>query len=211
VTIPKAAGRRHLIERRAESGPVQPMLEIRMSRIPTPATIADAPAESQPLLEAVQKQLGSTPNLFRIVANSPAALEGFLGLNGALARGRLPAPTRERIALAVAEINGCGYCLAAHAYLAKNLVKLSAEEIAANRRGQSADPTADAAVRFAAKLASGRGRVEAEDIAVLRAAGYDDGQIVEVIAHVALNTLTNYMNVALATEVDFPVLEGVAA
>jgi uncharacterized peroxidase-related enzyme len=182
-----------------------------MSRIPTPATIADAPAESQPLLEAVQKQLGSTPNLFRIVANSPAALEGFLGLNGALARGRLPAPTRERIALAVAEINGCGYCLAAHAYLAKNLVKLSAEEIAANRRGQSADPTADAAVRFAAKLASGRGRVEAEDIAVLRAAGYDDGQIVEVIAHVALNTLTNYMNVALATEVDFPVLEGVAA
>ncbi|MFL6626699.1 MAG: carboxymuconolactone decarboxylase family protein, partial [Vitreoscilla sp.] len=92
-----------------------------MSRIPTPASIDASPAASQPLLQAVEKQLGSVPNLFRVVANSPAALEGYLGMMGALAKGALPAATRERIALAVAEVNGCNYCLAAHAYLGKNL------------------------------------------------------------------------------------------
>ena len=100
-----------------------------MSRIPTPATIEAAPAASRPLLEAVKKQLGVVPNLFRLVANSPAALEGYLGLVGALNKGALPAPTRERIALAVAEINGCSYCLSAHTYLGKNLAKLDDAEI----------------------------------------------------------------------------------
>ena len=95
-----------------------------MSRLAIPATIADAPAASQPLLEAVKKQLGVVPNLFRLVSNSPAALEGYVGLSGALAKGSLPAQTRERIALAVAETNGCDYCLSAHTYLAKNLAKL---------------------------------------------------------------------------------------
>jgi len=85
-----------------------------MSRIPTPPTIDAAPPASQPLLENVKKQFGAVPNLFRLVANSPAALEGYLALSGALAKGTLPAPTRERIALAVAAINGCDYCLAAH-------------------------------------------------------------------------------------------------
>jgi len=122
-----------------------------MSRIPTPATVEDAPEAAQPLLAAVQNQLGSVPNLFRLVSNSPAALEGYLGMNAALGRGRLPAPTRERIALAVAEINGCDYCLSAHSYLATNLAKLDAAEIAANRAGGSNDPRADAAVRFAAR------------------------------------------------------------
>ena len=65
-----------------------------MSRIPTPATIEAAPAASRPLLEAVKQQLGIAPNLFRLVSNSPAALEGYLSLSGALAKGALPAPTR---------------------------------------------------------------------------------------------------------------------
>jgi alkylhydroperoxidase family enzyme len=80
-----------------------------MSRINTPASIEAAPAAARPLLEAVKKQIGSVPNLFRVVANSPAALEGYLGLNGALAKGSLDSKTRERIAIAVAELNGCGY------------------------------------------------------------------------------------------------------
>ena len=91
-----------------------------MSRIPTPASISDAPSASQPLLEAVKKQLGTAPNMFRLISNSPAALEGYLALSGALNKGTLPAQTRERIALAVAEINGCNYCLSAHTYLGKN-------------------------------------------------------------------------------------------
>ena len=135
-----------------------------MSRIPIPATIDGAPAASRPLLEAVKKQLGSVPNLFRLVSNSPAALEGYLGLSGALAKGKLPAATGERIALAIAEINGCNYCLSAHSYLGKNLAKLDEAEIVANRAGASTDPKADAAVRFAAKVAAGRGHVSEEDI-----------------------------------------------
>ena len=91
-----------------------------MPRIPTPATIDAAPPQARASLELVKKQLGSVPNLFRVIANSPAALEGYLGLSGALGKGALDARTRERIALAVAESNGCGYCLSAHTYLAKN-------------------------------------------------------------------------------------------
>ena len=182
-----------------------------MSRIPTPATIDEAPEAARPTLEAVKKQLGSVPNIFRIVANSPAALAGYVGLNGALSKGSLPAATRERIALAVAEINGCSYCLAAHTYLGKNLAKLDDREIAANRLGGSTDAKAAAAVQFAVVLTVARGAVTARDVEAVRAAGYSDAEIVEIIAHVALNTLTNYVNEALGTEIDFPVADRLAA
>ncbi len=182
-----------------------------MSRVLTPATIDTAPAASRPMLEAVKKQLGVAPNLFRLVANSPAALEGYLGMSGALAKGSLPAQTRERIALAIAQINGCNYCLAAHAYLGKNLAKLDEAEIAANRRGGSRDPKADAAVRFAATVARERGHVGDADVRAVRMAGYDDAQIVEIVQHVALNTWTNYINEVAKTEIDFPVVDALAA
>jgi uncharacterized peroxidase-related enzyme len=178
-----------------------------MSRINIPATIESAPAASQPLLQAVNKQLGSVPNLFRLVANSPAALEGYLGMSGALGKGALAAQTRERIALAVAEINGCGYCLSAHTYLGKNLAKLDDAEMAANRGGASNNPKADAAVRFAAKVTRQRGKVSAEDVSAVRNAGYSDAEIIEIVQHVALNTWTNYINEVAATEIDFPVVE----
>ncbi|WP_036261821.1 carboxymuconolactone decarboxylase family protein [Methylocapsa aurea] len=177
-----------------------------MSRIPTPATIDAAPAASQPLLEAVKKQLGVVPNLFRLVSNSPAALEGYLGLSGALSKGALPAATRERIALAVAEINGCDYCLSAHTYLGKNLAKLDDAEITANRNGASNDPKADAAVRFAAKIVRERGHVSEDDVRAVKLAGYDDAQVIEIVLHVALNTWTNYINEVAKTVIDFPVV-----
>jgi uncharacterized peroxidase-related enzyme len=178
-----------------------------MSRIPTPATIEAAPAASQPLLQAVKKQLGIAPNLFRLVANSPAALEGYLSLSGALAKGELPAATRERIALAVAEINGCDYCLSAHTYLGRNVAKLDDAEITANRNGASNDVKADAAVKFAAKLTKVRGHITGQDFAAIKAAGYTDAQIIEIVQHVALNTWTNYVNTVGETEVDFPVVK----
>lgn len=182
-----------------------------MSRIPTPATIESSPAASRPLLEAVKKQLGSTPNLFRMVGNSPAALEGYLGLHGALGKGTLDARTRERIALAVAEANGCDYCLAAHTYLGAHVAKLDEAEILANRDGTSRDEKAAAAVQLAVKLVRARGHVDDGDLQAVAAAGYDHAQIVEIVAHVALNTLTNYVNSALGTEVDFPKVETRAA
>jgi len=177
-----------------------------MSRIPTPATIEAAPVASQPMLQAVKKQLGIVPNLFRLVANSPAALEGYLSLSGALAKGELPAPTRERIALAVAEINACGYCLAAHSYLGRNVANLDDAEIAANRNGGSNDSKANAAVRFAVTVAKLRGHVANEDFVAVKAAGYSDAQIIEIVQHVALNTWTNYINSVGQTEIDFPVV-----
>ncbi|UCI20846.1 carboxymuconolactone decarboxylase family protein [Mesorhizobium sp. B2-1-8] len=177
-----------------------------MPRIATPSSIAAAPAASQPMLQAVEKQLGVVPNLFRMVANSPAALEGYLGMMGALAKGRLPAPTRERIALAIAEINGCNYCLSAHTYLGKNLARLDDAEMIANRHGGSSDPKAAAAVRFAARVAQSRGHVGQEDLAAVRLAGYDDGEIIEIVQHVALNVWTNYINEVAQTEIDFPVV-----
>ncbi len=176
-----------------------------MSRLNTPVSIEAAPEASRAMLEAVKKQLGSVPNLFRMVSTSPAALEGYLSLSGALGKGKLPAATRERIALAVAELNRCGYCLSAHTYLGKNLSKLDDAEIAANRKGGSSDPKADAAVRFAAKVVRERGHVNDEDVAEVKSAGYDDGQILEIVLHVALNTWTNYINEIAQTVIDFPV------
>jgi uncharacterized peroxidase-related enzyme len=177
-----------------------------MSRIPTPATIEAAPLDAQPLLQAVKKQLGVVPNLFRLVASSPAALEGYVGMLGALGKGALPAPTRERIALAVAEVNGCAYCLSAHTYLGRNVAKLDDAEMSANRNGASNDPKADAAVRFATKVAQMRGHVSDEDLQTVRSAGYTDAQVIEIVQHVALNTWTNYVNEVAKTDIDFPVV-----
>lgn len=175
-----------------------------MSRIPTPATIAEAPAASQSLLEGVKKKFGMVPNIFKLISNSPTALKGHLDLADTLGKGALPPQTRERIALAVAEINGCEYCLSAHTYTGKNLAKLDDAEITANRSGRSNDLKADAAVSFAALVARSRGQVSEADIAAVKAAGYDDGQLLEIVQHVALNTWTNYVNEVFKTEIDFP-------
>jgi uncharacterized peroxidase-related enzyme len=177
-----------------------------MPRIPTPVTIGDAPAAARPLLEAVAKQLGSVPNMFRAISLSPQALTGYLDLSGALGHGALPAATRERIALAVAEVNGCSYCLSAHTYLGRNLAKLNDAEITANRNGASNDPKADAAVRFAAKVARTRGQVNDADFAAVKEAGYTDAQVIEIVQHVALNTFTNLFNEVFQTDIDFPVV-----
>lgn len=182
-----------------------------MSTITTPATIDAAPQQSQALLVNVQRQLGSVPNMFRIVANSPHALEGYLNFSGSLSKGSLNAQTRERIALAVAEINACGYCLAAHTYLGKNLAKLSDEEVRTNREGSSLDAKAAVAVEFAAAITATRGHIAKSDVKAVIEAGYSEAEIVEIVALVAANTLTNYFNEVLGTELDFPAVDGLVA
>lgn len=175
-----------------------------MSRIHTPATIAEAPSASQPMLEGVENTLGSVPNVFRLLATSPEALEGYLGLNGALSKGRLSAATRERIAIAIAQTNGCDYCNAAHSFLAKTLAKLDDAELAANRAGSSTDAKAHAAVSFAVMVATSKGRVSDKDISTVRAAGFSDAEIIEIIGLIALNVMTNYVNEVFQTDIDFP-------
>ncbi len=182
-----------------------------MSRITYPTSIEAAPEASRDMLNQVKAQLGSAPNLFRLAAVSPAALEGYLGLFGALGKGRLPVAIREKIALAIAQHNGCGYCLSAHTYLGQHLANLTADEIALNRRGRSNDSKADAAVVFALQIARKHGRVSDAELVAVREAGFDNAQIIEIVQHVALNTWTNYLNELAQTEIDFPVAEDLAA
>ena len=174
-----------------------------MSRITIP-TVEQAPDASKPLLAAVKQQLGVVPNLMKVVGNSPAALEGYLALNGALAKGKIDVKLRERIALAVAEYNGCDYCLSAHDYLGRNIAKLGQDELDAARDGRSSDPRADAALRFARRVAESRGRVSDADLAAVRLAGFDEAGVIEIVMNVALNVLTNYVNNVAATDIDFP-------
>jgi uncharacterized peroxidase-related enzyme len=180
-----------------------------MTRLFTPASVETSPEGSRASLNAVGKSLGLVPNLFRVVGNSPAALKGYLGIGAALSGAKLDAPTQERIALAVAEINGCNYCLSAHTYLGRNVAKLDDAEITANRNGASIDIKADAAVRFAAQIVRERGHVSDAQVAAVKAAGYGDAEIAEIVLAVALNTFTNYLNEVAQTEIDFPVVQAV--
>jgi len=174
-----------------------------MSRINIP-TVEQSPESSKPLLAAVAKQLGMVPNLMRLVGNSPAALEGYLSLNGALAKASIDTALRERIALTVGEFNGCEYCLSAHDFLGRNFAKLSGSEIDAARAGRSSDARVDAALRFARRVVVTRGMVTDEELSAVRAAGFDDAAVLEIVVTVALNVLTNYVNNVARTDVDFP-------
>lgn len=180
-----------------------------MARLTIP-TREEAPAASQPLLDVVAKQFGSVPNLFRLVGSSPAALQGFLGLSGGLAKA-LDLKTRERIALAVAQVNGCDYCTSAHSYIGEHMAKLDAAEMVANRHGRSNDPKADAAVVFAAQVVRARGKVTDADLAAVKAAGFTDAQIVEIVVVAVENVLTNFINNVADTDIDFPVVHAQAA
>lgn len=167
---------------------------------------AGATGKAKELLDAVQASLGMTPNLMRTLANSPAALESFLNFNTALSRGRLGAKVREQIALAVAEKNGCEYCLSAHTAIGKK-VGLLESDLLASRQGVSRDPKVDAALKFAHAIVSRRGQVTDDDVNRVRQMGYGDAEIAEIIATVVLNIFTNYFNLVAGTAVDFPRVE----
>mgnify|MGYP005806220143 FL=1 len=165
-----------------------------------------APAPARNLLDAVQAQLGVTPNFIRVLANSPKALEGFLGLYGAASGFALDKATQERIALAVAEGNGCQYCVSAHTAIGRH-AGLTNDEMALNRRGGSGQARAAAVVAFAKALNDSRGEVTTAEFDAARAAGLTDGELVEVIAVVALNVFTNILGKATRVEIDFPKIE----
>jgi uncharacterized peroxidase-related enzyme len=164
---------------------------------------ATAEPKAKALLEGVQKKLGVTPNLMRVLASNPAVLGAYLGFGGALAGGGLGAKLHEQIALAVAEANGCNYCLAAHTLLGKG-AGLTSSDILAARAGEASDPRSAAALALARKLVERRGAVGADDIAAARAGSLSDADIVEIVASVAINVLTNYVNIAADTDIDFP-------
>ena len=163
-------------------------------------------ADRKVLLDSIHAAFGTTPNMFRAVANSPAALKSMWSAFGALGGGVIAPKLGEQIAVAVADRNACEYCLAAHNALGRN-AGASAEEMLHAQAGESTDARTQAALHFALKLVNGRGQVGAADVQGLHDAGFGDEEVVEILAHVALNLFTNYVNVALAVPVDFPAVK----
>lgn len=165
-----------------------------------------ATGEAKKLLDAVQGSLGAVPNFIRALANSPAALNAFLGLHGIAGAGLLDPKTRERIALAVAEQNACQYCVSAHTAIGRK-AGLDNQEMLANRLGRSSDAKAEAALAFARALVEHAGEVSKAEFDAVRAADHSDGEIIEIITHVAMNIFTNLLGKATQIDIDFPEIE----
>ncbi len=175
-----------------------------MSRIPAIAPELAAPTV-KPLLEGVQKGMGMVPNLFRVAAQAPAALESLVALFGATGKGSFDAKTRESIALAVSEANACDYCLSAHSALGHR-AGLDDGAVDAARRGAADDARISALLTLTRAIVDRRGRVGDGVVTAARRAGLSDADIVEAIANVALTTFTNYLNEVAGTDIDFPVV-----
>jgi uncharacterized peroxidase-related enzyme len=163
----------------------------------------DATGKAKELLDAVQAKLKITPNMTKVMANSPAVLEGYLSFSGALNGGALDPKVREQIALVVGQSNGCEYCLSAHTAIGK-MVGLSEAEIADGRQGTSANTKNAAVLALAREIVEKRGIVPNTTVETARKAGLSDGEIAETIAHVALNVFTNYFNNVAEVDIDFP-------
>jgi uncharacterized peroxidase-related enzyme len=175
-----------------------------MTRISIP-TCDETPAASKPMLDAFNRQLGFTPNLFSIMSLSPNVLTGWAALQGALAK-TLDAKTRDGIALAVSQVNSCHYCLSAYTFWATNVATLSPEEISLSRQGTSSDSKRDAALGFVKKVIETRGKVTETDLDAVRKSGFTDANVVEIIALSAQFLLTNFINNVFDTPIDFPVV-----
>ena len=170
-----------------------------MTRI-TPLSLEQVTDSTRALLEGVQKNIGFLPNVFLTLAHAPAVLAAYLQHSVALGKTSLSATEKEAISLATSQVNGCDYCLAAHT-LFGGKAGLSPQDILAARQGEL-----NAYATLAYQLTESRGHLNDEQIAAARAAGIDDRKIIEVIAVVAVQTLTNYLNNVAMTEIDFPAI-----
>lgn len=180
-----------------------------MTRI-EPLQLAKADKATSQTLSGVEAKLGMVPKLFSTFAQAPATLNGYLAFSDALSKGRLSARQREIVSLAVAQANACQYCLSAHTVLGKG-AGLSDREVLAARGGKATDPVEQAIATLAISLTRQRGVISDAEFSSARANGLDDGLILEVVANVALNVLTNYTNHVAGTEVDFPAVNVVLA
>jgi uncharacterized peroxidase-related enzyme len=165
-----------------------------------------ATGKAADLLAQVQKSLGLTPNMTKVMANSPALLKSYLALSGCVAGGAISPGVRERLAIATAQLNGCEYCLSAHTYIGANIAKVDAAELDNARRGESDDPHVAALLKLSNTIAENAGDVDESDIKAAREAGVTEEEIGEVVANLALNILTNYFNVLAHVDNDWPVV-----
>ncbi len=173
-----------------------------MTRI-APLTLDSTTGKTKDLLTSAKAKLGMVPNMYATMAHSPAVLEGYLAFSGALSHTAIPAKAREAIAITIAEANGCDYCLSAHTLIGKG-AGLSDAELNAAREGSASDPKLEAILHLARKINATRGRIADADLKAARAAGLTDPEILEVVAHVAINIFTNTFNNLTDPVVDFP-------
>jgi uncharacterized peroxidase-related enzyme len=172
----------------------------------TPVQPDSATGKAAELLAQVQKSLGQTPNMTRVMANSPTLLKSWLVLSGAVAGGRLPAAVRERLAISTAQLNGCEYCLSAHTYIGANIAKVDPAELDNARKGQSNDSHVAALLKLSNDIAENAGDLDDAEMEAAREAGVTDEEIGEIVANLALNILTNYFNVLAHVDNDWPVV-----
>lgn len=161
------------------------------------------PADSKPTLDTFARSIGFTPNMMATFAASPIAFNAWATLFGSLSKA-LDVKTRDSIGLTVSEVNGCDYCLTVHSYTAEHLAKLTAEEIILARKGHASEPKRDAAIQFARRVIETRGKVGDDDVKAVRDAGYSDANVIEIVALVAMYSLTNFFNNVFDPEKDFP-------
>jgi uncharacterized peroxidase-related enzyme len=158
------------------------------------------------VLDDIKTRRGKVPNAMATLAQSSAAFNGYHAFSKALMRGCLTGRQREIVALVTAQANACQYCLSGHTQTAATL-GLSSSEILDARDGKSNNALDNAIATFAQKIIQHKGLVDNADLAVAREAGIDEGLMVEVIANISLNILTNYNNRLADTEIDFPVVQ----
>lgn len=165
-----------------------------MSRLPL-RTIEDAPAEAQPRLEAAQKNNGFLPNLVRLLANAPVALETYQTVGEINGRASLTPAEREAVQITAAATHGCGFCVAGHTAVAEKKAKLDQGVISALRdKAQVPDARLDAVARFTEAVIASRGAVSDAELAGFKDAGFDDQAALEVVLGVSLATLCNFAN-----------------
>jgi uncharacterized peroxidase-related enzyme len=165
-----------------------------MTRLPL-RTTDDAPDSTKPALIAAEKSNGYLPNLLRILANAPVALETYLKVSGINARGSLSVAEREAVQITAAAIHGCAYCVAGHSALAEKKARLDKVMINQLReRTRVSDPRLDGVARFTEAVITSRGDVSDDELARFKSAGFSDQAALEVVLGVSLATLCNFAN-----------------
>lgn len=160
-----------------------------------PLTIESAPEGSQETLRAIQKGFGFIPNLMATFANSPAVLNGYMGLDAAWSKSSLTPKEQQLVLLTTSVENNCRYCTAAHSTILKGMMKVDGELVQAVRsKSALQDNKLNALVQFTREVVAERGYASENTKANLLKAGYSEVVMMEVLVGIALKTISNYLD-----------------
>ncbi len=165
-------------------------------------TPESAPADAKPVMEQIKKVISFVPNLYGVLAESPAALNGYATLSGLFDKSSFTPVEKQVVLLSVSFENGCDYCMAAHSAIAK-MQGASDEVVQALRAGKPVqNQKLEALGQFTRRVVQNRGRLSKQDVQLFLAAGYSKAQLLDVMLGVAMKTLSNYTNHIAETPLD---------